>query len=76
MPESVGVKITDCCVVPTAGTVPGVVNAKLPATLAFHPLNIESSSVWPEIIEVAVGGVVIIGVALPTVTLTLVVTVV
>ncbi len=76
MPLSLGVKVTDCCVVPTAGVVPGVINVKLPATLAIPPLKVESASVWPEVIEVAVGGVVIVGVALPTVTLTFVVTVV
>jgi hypothetical protein len=54
----------------------GVVNAKLPATLATPPLNVELASVCPEVIELAVGSVVIVGVATPTVTLTFVVTVV
>ena len=45
MPLSVGVKVTDCCDVPTAGIVLGVVNAKLPATLATPPLKVELASV-------------------------------
>ncbi len=76
MPLSLGVNVTDCCVVPTDGAVLGVVNAKLPAMLDTPPLKVESASVWPKAIDVAVGDVVIVGVALPTVTLTFVVTVV
>jgi hypothetical protein len=67
------VNVTDCVVVPTAGTVLGVVKAKLPATLALPPLKIELASVCPDVMALAVGCVVIVGVAFSTVTLTLVV---
>ena len=58
-----------------AGTVVGVVKAKEPGTEATPPLRVELAKVWPYEIVVAVGRVVISGVALETVTLTLVVTI-
>ncbi len=76
MVESVGVNVTECVAAPTAGAVLGVVKAKLPATLPAPLLSVELASVCPEVIAVAVGRVVIVGVAFDTVTLTFVVTVV
>ena len=67
---SVGVKLTPCSAVPTFGWVVGVVKAKVPATLATPPPSVELASVCPNVIDVAVGAVVIVGVALPTVTFT------
>ena len=66
-------KVTHCDAVPAAGAVAGVVKAKLPATEPTPPLKTELASVWPNTMSVAVGGVVIVGVALVTVTLALVV---
>ena len=67
---SVGVKVTDWSAVPRAGVVEGVVKAKVPSTLAAPPLNVESARLSPTKMMLAVGGVVIVGVALLTVTLT------
>jgi hypothetical protein len=58
------VNVTDCVVVPTAGTVLGVVKAKLPATLALPPLKVELASVCPDVMTLAVGCVLIVGVEL------------
>ena len=69
MAVSVGVKVTLCEAVPALGAVDGVMKAKVPATEATPPLNVEEARVCPYVIAVAVGGVVIVGVALPTVTL-------
>ena len=76
MAVSVGVKVTLCEAVPAPGAVDGVVNAKLPETDATPPLNVDEARVCPYVIAVAVGAVVIVGVALPTVTLAEVVAVV
>jgi hypothetical protein len=67
--------VTPCAAVPATGCVPGVVKANVPGTLvpntlAPPPLNVEFARAWPNVTGVAVGAVVIVGVALPTVTLT------
>ena len=67
---AVGVNVTLCAAVPADGAVVGVVNAKVPATLPTPPLSVELASVCPNVIPVAVGAVVIVGVALSTVTFT------
>jgi hypothetical protein len=61
--------------VPTGAIVAGVVNENVPPTLATPELNTEALSAWPYVSADAVGTVVIVGVAFPTVTLTVVVTV-
>lgn len=66
---SAGVKVTGWSAVPTSGAVPGAVNANVPATLATPPLSVELANVCLNEIEDAAGTVVIVGVALPTVTL-------
>ena len=48
------------------GAVPGVVKAKLPAGVAAPPLKVESASVWPKVIALAVGQVVTLELPLPT----------
>jgi hypothetical protein len=50
------------------------VKAKLPATEPVPPLNVEEANVCPKVIALAVGNAVIVGVALFTVTLTVLVT--
>ena len=59
--------------VPAAGTTSGVVKAKVPSTEAT-PFKVESRKDEPTLIAVAVGAVVIVGVALSTVTSTVPVT--
>ena len=54
-------KFTLCEAVPTLGTVFGAKNAKEPATLATPPESVAPDSVWPYVIEAAVGFVVIVG---------------
>jgi hypothetical protein len=71
---SAGVKVTLWEEVPALGVVAGVVNAKLPATLAVPPLRVLLDKVCPYVIAPAVGSAPIAGVALSTVTLTVVVT--
>ena len=69
--ESVGVKVTDCEVVPTLGTVSGEVKANVPATDAEPPLNTEEERGCPDVIAEAVGLEITIGVAMFTVKLAL-----
>jgi hypothetical protein len=76
---SVGVNVTLCRAVPTLGSVEGVVKANVPATavpfkLAL-PLSELLANVCPKAIALAERPGLIVGVALLTVTLTLVVTV-
>ena len=70
---SFGVNVTLWLEVPVLGVVPGVVKEKVPATLADPPERVELAKVCPKIIALAVGADVIDGVALETVTLTVVV---
>ena len=72
---SVGVKVTLWLEVPTPGAKEESVQAKLPATLAEPPLRLELAKVCPKVMAEAVGTAVIDGVALLTVTLTVVVAV-
>ena len=72
---SVGVKVTPCGEAPTAGVMEESVQAKVPSTLAVPPLRVEEAKVWPWVIPVAVGATLMVGVALATVTFTLVVAV-
>ena len=53
-----------------------MVQAKLPAGVELPPLKAELANVWPYVMAVAVGQVSTLGVALLTVTLTELVTVV
>jgi len=55
--------------VPALGAVEGVVKANVPGVDATPPLRVEEASVCPTAIGLAVGGVVIVGVALATLTL-------
>ena len=57
------------------GAIESVVHANAPATLAEPPIKAELASVCPRVMATAVGGVVMLGVALLTVTLTVVVAV-
>ena len=66
-------KVTLCKAVPTLGTMPGVVNAKLPgkstrppAFFAEPPVKVETDSESPKVIAPAVGQVVTLEMALPT----------
>jgi hypothetical protein len=68
------VKVTLWEEVPALGVVVGAVNAKLPATLAAPPLRVLLDKVCPYVIAPALGAALIVGVALLTVTLTVVVT--
>jgi hypothetical protein len=61
-----GLKVTPWLAVPAFGAVEGVVKVNNPSTLATPPLNMEESNVCPYPIDVAVGITVIIGVALFT----------
>ena len=61
--------------VPTFGDVDGVVKANDPGVLALPPVRLLSANVWPKVMPLAVGAALIVGVALPTVTLALVVAV-
>ena len=73
---SVGVKVTEYAVTPlsdTEGSVVSVVHEKVPVTLADPPVRVEFESASPYVIAEAVGAVVIIGVALFTVSVTVVV---
>ena len=63
MAVSLGVNVTLTLLVPAFGAVEGVVNAKLPATLAVPPLRAESLSVCPYVIALADGPALITGVA-------------
>ena len=79
MSVSDGLKVTLCGAIPTLGTVEGVVKANVPATtvpftLAL-PLSELLTNVCPKTIALAERPGLIVGVALLTVTLTLVVTV-
>ena len=65
---SVGVNVTPSDGVPAPGAVVGVVQAKLPPTEPLPPLRVEEASVWPAAIELAVGHVLTVGVALLSVT--------
>lgn len=56
-----GVNVTLCEAVPAAGTMGGVVKAKLPATEAAPPLKLELARVWPWVMALAVGAVMIVG---------------
>jgi len=67
---SAGVKVTGWFAVPAFGTMPGVVQAKLPGTEAVPPVSVETDSVFPYTMAEAVGHVLTVGVALFTVTLT------
>jgi hypothetical protein len=51
------------------GTVPGVVQAKLPAGVEAPPLNAEEARVWPDAIPLAAGHADTMEVALFIVTL-------
>ena len=53
-----------------------VVKANVPTTLAVPLLSVELAKVWPYVIPLAVGATEIVGVALATVTFTVVVAVV
>jgi hypothetical protein len=53
--------------------VEGVVHAKVPGTLAVPPLKVEALNACPAVMAEAVGAALIVGVALLTVTLTVVV---
>ena len=81
MAASVGVKVTPWFAVPALGAVDGVVKAKVPGKdapptpVAAPPVRLELTNVCPRMIELAVGWVAIVEVALLTVTLTSVVTV-
>ena len=78
MEVSVGVKVTEYDVDPlsvTEGSVDPVVQENVPATLADPPVRFESESACPYVIAEAVGAVVIIGVALFTIKVTVVVVV-
>ena len=52
-----------------------VVKVNAPATLAVPLLSVELAKVWPYVIPLAVGATEIVGVALATVTFTVVVVV-
>jgi hypothetical protein len=56
------------------GAVLGVVKAKLPGTEAVPPLKVEDAKVCPKVIALAVGHTLTAGVALFTVTLTVLLT--
>ena len=60
-------KVTLYWAVPTEGSKDGVVNVKVPDTLAVPPLNDTDDNVCPYVIEVAEGSDVMVGVALVTV---------
>ena len=47
-----------------AGAVAGAVKVKLPGTDATPPLKVELASVWPNVIALALGAVVMVGIAL------------
>ena len=70
-----GVNVTLWFEVPVLGVALGVVKAKPPATLAEPPERVELAKVCPKVIALPVGTDVIDGVALETVTLTVVVAV-
>ena len=57
-------KVTDCRVVPTGGTVVGVVKAKRPETAPRPLLNVELARVCPEVMALAVGQRMILGTVL------------
>jgi hypothetical protein len=60
--------------VPVGGAILSVVKAKLPATEAAPPLNVDDAKVCPKVITLAVGHTLTVGVALFTVTFTVLVT--
>jgi len=73
---SVGVKVTEYAVTPlsdTDGSIASVVQENVPATLADPPVRSESDRACPYVIAEAVGAVMIVGVALFTVSVTVVV---
>jgi hypothetical protein len=59
---SAGVKVTLSLGVPALGTVVELVHEKEPETDAVPPLSVEEASVWPYVIELAVGHAVTVGV--------------
>ena len=65
---SFGVKTKFCVVVPVSGAVLGFSQVKVPSTEAAPPLSVEELSVWPAAMGVAVGLVMMLGVAGATVT--------
>lgn len=74
-PGFVGINVQFCEAVPTVvGAVLVTVKANEPGTEATPPLRVEDAKVCPIMIDVAVGDVVIVGVALFTVTSTVPVT--
>ena len=72
---SVGLNVTEWELVPTLGAVDGAVKAKLPAVEAVPPERVELVNVWPNTMSEPSGNVVMDGVALATVTDTLMLTV-
>ena len=70
-----GVNVTLSDAVPSSGPVPGVVQAKVPPTEAEPPVNVEEAKVCPYVMVLAVGHAVTVGVALFTITLIEVLTV-
>ena len=75
MVVSVGVNVTPWLAVPALGAIEGVVKTKVPAVLAVPPDSVELASVCPKVIPLAVGATLIVGVALATAKLTVVVAV-
>ena len=75
MAASVGVNVTPWLAVPALGAIEGVVKAKVPGVLAVPPDRVELASVCPKVIPLAVGATLIVGVALATAKLTVVVAV-
>jgi hypothetical protein len=64
------VNVTLSLGVPALGTSVGVVHAKVPGTENVPPVSVDKESIWPEVIALAVGHAVTVGVALFTVTVT------
>ena len=59
-----GVKVTLSEGVPALGTVAGVVQANVPGTEAVPPVSVDEARVWPEVMALAVGQTVTVGVVL------------
>jgi hypothetical protein len=70
---SVGVKVTPWLADPAFGAVLGVVNAKAPDASTVPPVSVELANVCKYVMALAVGATLMAGVALFTVTLTVVV---
>ena len=62
--------VTDWVAPPTSGTISGLVNANVPATLALPPLNVAFDNVWPYLMAKALGTTFIVGVAFMTLSIT------